>query len=104
MVPFPSVQILVHVTIDLPERLTPRSDDLLRLGSLPPKQCRASLVGGFSISWFMSDNVITSPSESDGFNNVKGYASGIVIFNFLPVLALLPAIIENPEHLSLANL
>jgi hypothetical protein len=52
----------------------------------------------------MSDNVITSPSESDGFNNVKGYASGIVIFNFLPVLALLPAIIENPQHLSLANL
>jgi hypothetical protein len=43
----------------------------------------------------MSDSVI-APCE--GFNNVKGYANGIMIFKFLPVLALLPAIIETHNN------
>jgi hypothetical protein len=45
----------------------------------------------------MSDSVI-APSTSEGFNSVKGYADGIVIFKFLPVLALLPAIIDTHNN------
>jgi hypothetical protein len=41
----------------------------------------------------MSDGVI-APSTSEGFNNVKKYANGIMIFKFLPVLALFPPIMK----------
>jgi hypothetical protein len=45
----------------------------------------------------MFDGVII-PSTSEGFNNVKKYANGIMIFKFLPILALFLAIIETHNN------
>jgi hypothetical protein len=52
----------------------------------------------------MFNIIITSPSKLKDCNNVKGYASRIVTFNFLSIVALLLATIENPQHVSLFSL
>lgn len=49
-------------------------------------------------------NIITSPSKLKDYDNVKRHASRIATFNFLLVLALLLATIENPQHLSFVSL
>jgi hypothetical protein len=45
----------------------------------------------------MSDGVI-APLTSEGFNNVKRYANGIMVFKFLPILALFPPLIETHNN------